>query len=113
MTGEAHAEVQLQQGRVRMPSFVPRSLEPYQKRELFEKRVRELRGAVKAGVSASRVASAAEKVRLAALAVVKAKRALVRGTDRVQQISNLQQEEDRWLALTAEEIVAQLARKDR
>jgi hypothetical protein len=96
-----------------MPSFVPRSLEPYQKRELFEKRVRELRGVVKAGEGASRVSNAAEKVRLAALAVVKAKRALVRGTDRVQQLSNLQQEEGRWLALRAEEIVAQFAKKDR
>jgi hypothetical protein len=96
-----------------MPSFVPRSLEPYQKRELFEKRVRELRGVVKAGARTSRVSNAAEKVRLAALAVVKAKRVLVRGTDRVQQLSNLQQEEGRWLALTAEEIVTQFARKDR
>jgi hypothetical protein len=96
-----------------MPSFVPRSLEPYRKRDLFEKRVRQLRGAVKAGANASRVSHAAEKVRLAALAVIKAKRALVRGTDRVQQLSNLQQEEDRWLALTAEQIVAQFAREDR
>jgi hypothetical protein len=66
----------------------------------------------KTGASASRVSSAAEKVRLAALAVIKAARALVRGSDRAQQLSNLQQEEDRWLALTVEQIGAQFAEGD-
>ena len=92
-----------------MPSFVPRSLEPYQKRGLFEKRVRQLRAAVKSGASCLRVSSAAEKVRLAALAVIKAKRALVQGMNRARQLDNLQREEDRWSALTAEEIIAQVA----
>jgi hypothetical protein len=91
-----------------MPAFVPRGLEPYQKRDLFEKRVRQLRAAVRSSASGPHVSSAAEKVRLAALALIKAKRALVRGNNRARQLDNLKQEEERWLALTPDEIVAQI-----
>jgi hypothetical protein len=92
-----------------VPSFVPRSLEPYKKRELFDKRVLQLRGAVKSGASAVRVANAAEKVRLAALAVIKAKRALIVGEDRARQLENLRRDEERWLSLSPEDIVARFA----
>jgi hypothetical protein len=93
---------------VRVPSHVPRDLEPYKKRALFDKRVRQLRAAV--GARPDRLSDAAEKVRRAALAVVKAKRALCRGADRAKQLSNLRREEERWLALAVEDIIAQVAK---
>jgi len=95
-----------------VPSFIPRSLEPCKKRELFDKRVLQLRAAVNSGASAGRLANAAEKVRLAALTVVKAKRTMIGGNDRVLQLRNLQEEEKHWSALTVEEIVAQCAEAD-
>jgi len=90
-----------------VPSFVPRSLEPYKKRELFDKRVLQLRGAINSGADAVRVAKAAEKVRLAALAVIKAKRALIVGANRERQLRNLDQEEERWSSLSLDDIVTQ------
>lgn len=95
-----------------MPSFVPRNLEPYQKREILEKRWSALRGALNAGATAERVANAAEKVRLAALAVIKAQRSILDGqreTEAVtRQLVNLQQDEDCWRSLSVEAIVSQV-----
>ena len=103
-----------------MPSFVPRNLEPYQKWESYEGRLRALRGAVNAGAGAARVANAAEKVRRAAFAVIKAKRALLASgpsqltlpaghpeeTSVTRQLDNLRQEEERWRSLSVADIVA-------
>ncbi|MGL6097440.1 MAG: hypothetical protein ACRC7O_16785, partial [Fimbriiglobus sp.] len=87
-----------------MPSFVPRSNEPYQKRELFDKRRLALRGAVNAGATADRVAGTAEKVRLAALAVITAERSLLASRSvsdaRTRQSDNLRRDEERWLGLS-------------
>jgi hypothetical protein len=105
-----------------MPSFVPRSLQPYQKTELLEKRISELRTVVSAGASAEKTSRAAEKVRAAVLAVMKARRSILAGTTAAQtlppdhpdaakvtrQIENLRETEERWLALTANDIVSQL-----
>jgi hypothetical protein len=91
-----------------MPSHIPRSLEPYKKREQFEQRVGQLRAAIVSGASAERIACLAEKVRLAALGLVKGRRHLVRGGDMERQLENLQREEERWLGFGAEEIVKEV-----
>jgi hypothetical protein len=108
-----------QQEASRMPSFVPRSLEPYQKKELLEKRIVELQAAVCSGAGPARLSKAAEKVRSAALAVVKAKRAIIashptsqtgskaynRAESLAPELANLEQEYERWSSLSVEEIV--------
>jgi hypothetical protein len=85
-------------------------MEPYQKRELLDKRLLALRGAINAGASAVRVANAVEKVRLAALAVIKAQRSLLDGRREsealTRQLDNLQRDEERWQSLSVEAIVA-------
>jgi hypothetical protein len=83
-------------------------VEPARKLKLFEKRLRRLRGAIKAGESLIHISNAAEKVRLAALAVIKAKRALIseywqRDPDG-QESRNLQEKEQQWLSLSTEAI---------
>jgi hypothetical protein len=101
-----------------MPSFVPRGLEPYKKRELLEKRWLALRGAINAGASLDQVTAAAQRVRAAALAVLKARRAILderlvslggRPADLAltQQLENLGGEEERWRTLTVAKIAVQ------
>jgi hypothetical protein len=98
-----------------VPSFIPRSLEPYQKRELLAKRLSSLRAAVAAGSSATRVSNAAEKVRSAALALIKAQRSLLplnlESEALARQVQNLKQEEEQWRALTTEAIVEQFGER--
>jgi hypothetical protein len=73
------------------------------------KRLRRLRAAVKSGEGSIHVSSAAEKVRLAALALIKAKRALIAEYPRRdhdgRQSRNLECEAQRWLSLPTEAIV--------
>ena len=92
-----------------MPSLVSQHSEPARKQNLAEKRLRRLRAAVRAGEGLSRVSREAEKVRLAALALIKAKRALIREYPQRdpdgRQWWNLQDEEQRWLAFTTEAII--------
>ena len=101
-----------------MPSFVPRGLEPYQKRELLDKRLTQLRAAVATGGSPARVARAAEKVRAAALAAIKAERALLghhlqtgppQDPNVARRLDNLAREAELWASLTAEAIVQEHA----
>ena len=88
-----------------MPSFVPRGMEPYRKRELLDKRLRSLQGAIKFGASAPRVADAAEKVRSAVFAVIKAQRSIMEyrleSDARARQLDNLREDEQRWRSLSA------------
>jgi hypothetical protein len=91
-----------------MPSHVPRSLEPYKKREQFEQRAAELRAAVTSGAGVERIACLAEQVRRAAFGFIKGRRHLVRGNDIARQLDNLQREEERWQGLGAEEIVKEV-----
>ena len=95
--------------------------EPNRKRNLFDKRLRRLRGAVKAGESSDHVAGAAEKLRLAALALIKAKRALIaeyprRDPDGQQlqklRLQKLREAEQWWLSLSIEAIVEKYAQAD-
>jgi hypothetical protein len=76
---------------------------------LLERRLGQLRGAVKRGDGPTQVANAAEKVRLAALAVIKAKRALIREYPERdpggRQSRNLLDEERRWLTTSIGAIV--------
>lgn len=101
-----------------MPSYVPRGLEPYQEQELFEKRVDELRTAVRSNAPAAKLAMAAEKVRAAALAVIKAKRSIIashpasqtgleehpQGKSLARQLEHLERESQRWLSFSVDEI---------
>ena len=61
-----------------MPSLVTPHSEPDRKLELLNRRLVRLRGAIKAGESLDHIHTAAEKVRLAHLAIIKAKLALIR-----------------------------------
>jgi hypothetical protein len=99
-----------------VPSWVSEHSEPHRKRSLLAKRLRRLRAAVKAGEGSVHISNAAEKVRLAALAFIKAKRALMteypqRDPDG-RQADNLREEEQRWLSLSPEAIVEEHARAD-
>ena len=92
-----------------MPSYVPRSLEPYQKQELFEKRALQLRGVVGSGKDINQIVKSAERLRLAALGLIKSKRQSLSHGNREKQLANLQQNEEYWLAISVEEIVTQYA----
>ena len=90
---------------------VSRHSEPERKLDLLDRMLGRLRGAVRRGDSPALVAGAAERVRRAALAVIKAKRALIaeypdRDSDG-RQAQNLAREEERWLALPAGAIAAE------
>jgi hypothetical protein len=94
-----------------MPSWVSQHSEPASKQNLLKKRLCRLRAAVKAGEGLLHISREAEKVRLAALALIKAKRALIReypGRDPDgRQSWNLQDEEQRWLFASSDAIVEQ------
>ena len=94
-----------------MPSWVSENSQPARKQLLVEKRLRRLRAAVKAGEGLTHVSGAAEKLRLAGLALIKAKRALIREYPQRdpdgRQSWKLQDEEQRWLCLSTEAIVAE------
>lgn len=95
---------------------VHRHSQPDRKRNHLERRLVHLRGVVKRGESPARMANAAEKVRLAALSLMKAKQALIREyPDRDpsgHQVRSLQAEEKRWLALSTGEIAEQYGKVD-
>jgi hypothetical protein len=97
-----------------MPSWVSQHSEPARKQNLIEKRLRRLQAAVKAGKGLMHIAREAEKVRLAALALIKAKRALIREHPQRdpdgRQSWNLQDEEQRWLAVSTEAIIKEHGR---
>ena len=90
---------------------VSRHSEPGRKLDLFDRRIGRLQGVVKRRENANQVSSAAEKLRLAALAVIKAKRALIseypqRDPNKFQSYK-LHEEEQRWSTLSIQEIVAE------
>jgi hypothetical protein len=93
-----------------------RHSEPGRKMDLLDRRLGRLRGAVRRGEGSSHIAKAAEKVRLAALALIKAKRALIeeypqRDPDG-RQSRNLREEEERWLTLSTDAIVEEFSKDD-
>jgi hypothetical protein len=95
---------------------VSRHSEPGRKLDPFERRLGTLRGLVKRGEGAGRIASAAEKLRLAGLAVVKAQRALIREYPQRDPDGrwsrNLDEDERRWLARSAGEIAEEFGGSD-
>jgi hypothetical protein len=97
-----------------MPSSVSQHSEPARMRNLAVKRLRRLREAVTAGEDLLHICREAEKVRLAALALIKVKRALIRKYPQRdpdgRQVWNLQDEEQRWLAFSTEAIIEQHGR---
>jgi hypothetical protein len=90
---------------------VGRHSEPERKLGFFDSMISRLRGSVRRGDSPVRLRKAAERVRQAALAVIKAKRALIAEyPDRDpsgRQSRNLAGEEERWLSLPAETIASE------
>jgi hypothetical protein len=99
-----------------MPSWVLPQSDPTRKRLRLEKRIRRLRSAVKARECLTNVAHEAESVRRAALALIKAKQALIRKYPQRdpdgRQSWNLQDEEQQWLFASAEMIVAEHGRDE-
>ena len=99
-----------------MSSYVSRHSQPNRKRLLFEKRLRRLHASVKAGEGSTHIAHEAEKPRLAALALIKAKLALIRGYPQRdpdgRQSRNLHAEEQHWLALRSAAIIDEFAQPD-
>lgn len=90
---------------------VHRHSEPSRKTDLLERRLVRLRGVVKRGEGPAHVSRAAEDVRLAALALIKAKRVLIaeypQRDPTGRQSRNLRDAEARWLALPTDAIVAE------
>jgi hypothetical protein len=88
---------------------VSRHSEPGRKLDHFDRRLDRLRGAVKRGDGSTKVAKAAENLRLAALSLIKAKRALIAeypGREpNGRQTRNLEREEEQWLTLSNDAIV--------
>lgn len=87
---------------------VSRHSEAHRKRNTLDRRLGRLRAAVKAGEGPLHVANASERVRRAALAFIKAKRALIteypdRDPDG-RQSQNLDREEGYWLSVSPETI---------
>ena len=89
---------------------------PDRKFRLLDSRLVRLRGVVKRGEGPTHVSKAAENVRLAALAIIKTKRALI--TEYPQrdptglQFRKLQDEEQRWLTLSTNTIVDEYGTDD-
>ena len=95
---------------------VSRHSEPDRKLALFEKRLGTLQGVVKRAASLEQVANAAEKLRLAALAVIKAKHALINEyphrDPNGRHSHNLDQDKQRWLARSPQAIVNEYGKGD-
>jgi hypothetical protein len=88
---------------------VSKHSEPSRKRLILAKRIRRLKAAVKAGESELHVFKTGEKVRIAALTLIKAKRALLaeypQSDPHGRRLRNLQQEEERWASLQIEVLI--------
>lgn len=97
-------------------NYIPRR-EPDARRGALTKRIEELRHAVRAG-GETRIADAAETVRAAALALIKAYRSKIKSDDGILQgrtgsridnlrrkLAKLEREFAEWSAMTVEEIV--------
>jgi hypothetical protein len=95
---------------------VSRNSEPDRKLDLLDRRLCHLRGVVKRGKGPTQISNAAENVRLAVLALIKAKRALIKEypqrDPRGRQSQKLQEEEKLWIALSVEEIVEEHGKTD-
>ena len=103
-----------------MSNYVPRGLEPHKKREILDQRIAELRHAIRTGATPARLSKTAERVRSAALAVIKAKRAILAeirvvqsggsrfpdGDSNARQEENLAVESGRCSSATVDEIAA-------
>lgn len=92
-----------------MPLYPPRSLEPYKKKELLGKREEQLRHALSTGVALVQVHRAAEAVRAAQLAILKAEHELIRyypeTEERAQRIAAIAEKRAEWQAISGEAIV--------
>lgn len=95
---------------------VHRHSQPDGKLGLLDRRLGRLRGAVKRDEGSTHISKAEENVRLAALAVIKAKRALIREYPQRdptgRQSRKLQDEEQRWLTLSIDAIVEEHGKDD-
>ena len=89
---------------------------PIRQKNVLSKRARGLVAVVKSRKGPSRVVRSAEKVRSAALAFIRVKRALIaedpkRDSFGAHQLHNLEIEERQWLAMSIQSIVEKCARE--
>ena len=88
---------------------VSRHSRPERKLMLFDRKLGGLRGAVKRGEGSIHLTNSSEKLRLAALALIKAERALIREyperDPKGKHSHELRAEEERWLSLSIDAIV--------
>jgi hypothetical protein len=94
-----------------MPLLPPRSLEPYRKKELLGKREEQLRHALAAGMALVKVHRAAEAVRAAHLAILKAEQELIRykpdTEQKAQRIAAIAARRAAWQSVPIDAIVEQ------
>ena len=102
--------------RSRMGWSASRHSEPGRTMDLFDRRLARLRGVVGRGEGTARNTRAAELLRRAALALIKARRALTaeypERDPEGRQSRNLGEEEERWRILSTDAIVQAYGRSD-
>jgi hypothetical protein len=95
---------------------VSRHSEPRRKSDLLERRLGRLRGAVRRNENSTHIEKAADGLRLALLALIKAKRALIREYPQRDPVGRqsriLIEEEQRLLSLSTGAIVEEYAKYD-
>jgi hypothetical protein len=94
-----------------VPLYPPRSQEPYKKKETLLKREQQLRHALSSGAASERLHRAAEHVRRAQLAVLKAEQELVRydqqNEERSRHLASIEKRRDSWQSMAVESILQQ------
>ncbi len=94
-----------------MPTHPPRSLEAYKKKELLARREEQLRHALSSGAAPAKVSRAAENLRAAQLAILKAEQELIRYRVETEEkhlrMASIAEKRATWQAMPAEEIIDQ------
>ena len=96
-----------------MPLHPPRSLAPVKQLETLAKREATLRGVIKRKEPAPRLEAAAQDIRHAQLAVLKARRALVEyepdSTEKQRQLQSIASDESAWTSISVEDVLRRYA----
>ena len=94
-----------------MPSYPPRTLAPVKQLQTLAKREAALRGLLNRGGSEARVEAAAENVRHAHLAVLKARRSLIEfkkdSREKQNQLDSIAEDESAWSGAAIAAVIAQ------
>jgi hypothetical protein len=96
-----------------MPSHVPRSQQPYSKRQSLDKREQKLRRAISIMAPAEKLQLAAEGVRSAQLLILKAELELIRysADADAKRIKTIELKRDHWQSISVEAILVQYSDK--